>query len=263
MSTPPSHDPRSRVDAAKQSAGSVRRIATSVVVVAAGAGRRIGAERNKILLPLAGEPLLAHTLRHLAAPGLVDEIVLVCREAEEAEIRSIAASITGLPSLRYARGGAERADSVRNGVAAATATDRVLIHDAARPFVGRELLTKLLESIEPTRGVDAVIPALPVTDTIQRVRDGRIVETLDRTELTGAQTPQAFHPVALRDAQQRAPRALAFTDDAALFLHLGLPVRVIPGDPLNAKVTTPQDLALAPAMLALFRARESATETSP
>lgn len=223
----------------------------SCVIVAAGSGQRIGAGRNKVLLEVAGRPLLAHTLTHLAACRALAEIVIVVKEADQAEIAAVASACPISPTIRFARGGAERADSVRSGVAATDpAAEVILIHDAARPFVAPELVERLIFSAVQ---LGAAIPTLPLVDTIKRVRSGQVLETLDRRELHGAQTPQAFRASELRAALARSSALATPTDDAGWFEALGYAVASVPGDPFNVKITTPHDLALAPALLAAFR----------
>ncbi len=233
--------------------------AISAVVVAAGSGSRVGADRNKVLLPLAGEPILAHTLRHLLAIDELDEVVVVCREGDEAAMRSIAEALRPPIPVRFARGGKERSDSVRNGVFAAAATELVLVHDAARPFLGRALARALIAA---AREHGAAIPGLPVVDTVKRVdadsRGPNVASTIDRKDLVAAQTPQAFRIGEFKDALDELEATTLVTDDASIYERLHRRVSVVAGDPLNVKVTTPMDLALAPRHLEIFREREAA-----
>lgn len=224
----------------------------SCVIVAAGSGQRIGAGRNKVLLEVAGRPLLAHTLVHLAASRALNEFVLVVKDGDQEDIAAVARTCGELPPLRFARGGAQRADSVRSGIAATDPrAEFILIHDAARPCVAPDLIARLLDSAARH---GAAIPTLPVVDTIKRVHDGMVLGTLDRSELHAAQTPQAFRASALRSALTRIPSSATPTDDASWFESLGLPVASVPGDSSNIKITTPHDLERAPALLAAFRA---------
>jgi 2-C-methyl-D-erythritol 4-phosphate cytidylyltransferase len=227
--------------------------AISAVVVAAGSGSRIGADRNKVLLPLAGEPLLAHTLRHLSASAAIGEIVIVCRPVDEAAMRRIVLGLGALPAVRFAPGGALRGDSVRNGVEAATAREIVMIHDAARPFVGKVLLAALVKA---AREDGAAIPGLPLVDTVKRVADDRVVATVERGDLVAAQTPQAFAIDDFREALADSRATSNLTDDASIYERLGRKVRIVAGDALNLKITTPTDLLLAPRLLEMFRERE-------
>ncbi|MBI4878483.1 MAG: 2-C-methyl-D-erythritol 4-phosphate cytidylyltransferase [Planctomycetes bacterium] len=235
----------------------------AAVVVAAGAGRRMGARENKVFLDLCGQPILARTIAALARSRRIHEIVLVTRAEDREEARRIAAAAAG-PSLplRLAEGGAERGASVRSGVAAAPLdADILLVHDAARPFVSARLIGALIDAAERH---GAAIPALPVADTLKRARAGVILETVSREELFSAQTPQAFRAELLRDALARpAPAGGAPTDDALLLERAGREVHIVPGDPANLKITTPQDLALARALLPAFDAELGAAGASP
>jgi 2-C-methyl-D-erythritol 4-phosphate cytidylyltransferase len=225
----------------------------SAICVAAGSGRRMGAARNKVLLDLAGEPLVVHTLRHLAAAG-IDEIVLVIRDDDRDAIAAALLPLRLAGRIRFARGGAQRADSVRAGVLAASHdADYLLVHDAARPFVAPRLVADLLAA---ARRTGAAIPGLPLVDTVKRVANDVVLGTLDRSELRGIQTPQAFEAALLRRALAAAPAEFAPTDDAGWIEREGGAVEVVAGDPLNVKITTTADLALAPALLAAFRQRD-------
>lgn len=229
---------------------------TSCVVVAAGAGRRMLTAKNKVLLEVAGEPILLHTLRHLARSGAIAELVVVCREEDQSAFESLVAAEPALPTTKFVRGGAERDDSVGAGLAGSDPDARiVLIHDAARPFVSARLVGSLIEA---AASHGAAIPVLPISDTVKRVSGGRIVSTLDRSELGAAQTPQAFVADALRVVRAGTRPDRSPTDDSARFELDGRTVVTVPGDPWNVKLTTPDDLALAPALLLAFRAREAA-----
>jgi 2-C-methyl-D-erythritol 4-phosphate cytidylyltransferase len=138
-------------------------------------------------------------------------------------------------------GGEHRSDSVRRGLAAIPDDcDIVVVHDGARPLASAALFEAVIEAV--LAGADAAIPGLPVTDTIKRIDEGRVVGTLDRADLVAVQTPQAFRADILRDAHVGDPQA---TDDAALVEDVGGLIVVVPGDPGNLKITTPGDLDLA------------------
>lgn len=218
----------------------------------------MGAERNKVLLDLAGEPVLRHTLRHLARSRRIDELVVVCREEDEAEFRAIAAAEAALPPVRFARGGKERDDSVAAGIAATNPTAGViLIHDAARPFVARRLVAAVVDAASRH---GAAIPVVPIADTVKRVANERVLATVDRSALAGAQTPQGFLAGELRAVRARTRPKGSPTDDSAWFELDGRAVAAVAGDPWNIKLTTPDDLALAPALLRSFCEREARRE---
>ena len=215
-------------------------MSVAVLVLAAGRGERLGADVPKAFVPLAGVPLLLRTLAAVARVREVDRVVPVVGAADRERLAAIAPALAGIPKLAPpVRGGAERQDSMQAGLASlAPDVDLVAVHDAARPFVR-------------AREVGAALLAVPVTDTIKRVRAGRVVGTPERSECWAAQTPQAFRAELLREALAKAIAAdFRATDDVQLVERLGLPVAVVEGDPGNVKITRPEDLAAAEARLA-------------
>jgi 2-C-methyl-D-erythritol 4-phosphate cytidylyltransferase/2-C-methyl-D-erythritol 2,4-cyclodiphosphate synthase len=213
------------------------------LVVAAGRGTRLGAALPKQYLPVAGEPLLRHTLRALAAHPRITGVRAVIHPDDRRHYDDAARDLDLLPPVP---GGAQRQDSVRLGLESLIEIDpdMVAIHDGARPFADGALIDRVLDAVE--RGSGA-IPALPVADTIKRGRDGRIVETVERSQLWRAQTPQAFR---FREilAAHRAARGLELSDDAAVAERAGLAVSLVMGSEANLKVTAPEDLARAEGM---------------
>ena len=221
-----------------------------LLIVAAGSGRRMGAERNKLLLSLAGRPLLAWTLAAALASRSIAWIGLVGQERDRSDVDAILQSLDLAIPVRWVQGGDSRQVSVACGLAALPAeAEHVLIHDGARCLAEAELFDRCSEALLSTG--EALIAATPVVDTIKQV-DGqqRIVNTPPRAELWAAQTPQGFPVQQLRQAHQRAvEQGWAVTDDAALFERLGWPVRVLEASAANLKITTPLDLELAAALL--------------
>ncbi|MFD2369483.1 2-C-methyl-D-erythritol 4-phosphate cytidylyltransferase [Brevibacillus sp. GCM10020057] len=220
---------------------------TGVVIVAAGSGKRMGGERNKLWLPLGGEPILAHTVRLFATHREIDEIALVVSAQDHDSV------LKWLDRERIrvtvALGGAERQDSVRNGLSALSRDcSYVLVHDAARPFVTREQISAMIQKVKEDQ---ATIMAVPVKDTIKVVGTTGIVEsTPARESLWAVQTPQAFRMSLLREAHQAALEAGKMgTDDAMLVEWLGHPVTVMQGSYENIKITTPDDLWLGEEIL--------------
>lgn len=206
---------------------------TSAVVVAAGCGTRFGAPKQ--FLVAGGARLVDHAVA--AAGAVCDEVVLVLPEGRVWDGVAVAAAVPG---------GATRSDSVRAGLEAISpSTEIVVVHDAARPLAGPGLFELVIDTVRA--GADAVVPAVPVVDTIKRVRHDRVVETLARAELVAVQTPQAFRVERLRAAHSGAGEA---TDDAALVEAAGGTVVIVAGDPRNLKVTTVADLAVVEALLA-------------
>ena len=231
-----------------------------LLIAAAGSGRRMGANGNKLLLPLAGRPLLAWTLEAALACGAIRWIGVVGQPVDAeaiaalvAEVRQAATARSTLASVVWIVGGDTRQDSVRLGLAALPAdAKQVLIHDGARCLVEPELLHRCCAALGPASLAGAgIIAATPVTDTIKEVGEGgRIKGTPDRSLLWAAQTPQGFAVDPLRQAHAKAEaRGWTVTDDAALFERLGWPVHVLEAPPSNIKVTTPFDLTVAEAVL--------------
>lgn len=218
----------------------------AVVVPAGGAGRRMGGVRKQYM-ELAGEPLLLHALRPFLAHPAV-EWVVVALPAEDVP-RPPAWLVDLDPRVRWVAGGEERGDSVRLALEAVPEeADLVLVHDAARPLVTREVIDRAIAAA--SEGVGAVA-AVPVTDTIKEVdAEGRIVATPERSRLWRAQTPQAFPRAMIVDAYRRAAAdGFRATDDSTLVEHYGGTVVVVEGAPENLKVTGPLDLVVAEALL--------------
>ena len=217
------------------------------IVVAAGASSRMGGV-DKTLAPLGGEPLIAWTAEAFERSPHVGSVVLMVAERNVKAVRELAAERGWTKLAGVFAGGERRQDTVRLGLAALPACDWVVVHDGARPLVAGALIAAGLAAAVPT---GAAVPGLPAAETIKRVADGRVLETLDRSALVIAQTPQVFR----RDLLERAHREVAddVTDDAAMVERPGVEVRVFAGDPANVKVTTRSDLAVAEALLAAAR----------
>ncbi|MFT4085872.1 MAG: 2-C-methyl-D-erythritol 4-phosphate cytidylyltransferase [Gordonia sp. (in: high G+C Gram-positive bacteria)] len=204
------------------------------LIPAAGSGTRLGEARPKAFVELGGRTLLEWSVAAARASGVIDDVVVVVPAALCEE------TVRLLPDVHVVPGGAERSDSVRAGLAVADA-DLVLVHDAARSLTPPELFARVVEAL--LAGSRAVVPGLPVADTLKRVDDvGRVLGTPDRAELRAVQTPQGFDTATLRRAHATGADA---TDDAALIEALGVDVQVVPGDHLAFKITTPFDLRLA------------------
>ncbi|MBF0146987.1 MAG: 2-C-methyl-D-erythritol 4-phosphate cytidylyltransferase [Magnetococcales bacterium] len=221
----------------------------TMIVVAAGSGQRFGGPRPKQYLDLAGRPVVFHTLHSFHEhPNIKAILPVIAADGHELWHHCLDPHLSELPRvLSPVTGGATRQESVWRGLSALDlpADAWVGIHDAARPFPGKKLLERLLEARNENM---ALIAALPASDTVKRVDPQRniILETLNRSHLWLAQTPQLFHHGPILQLHQRA-RAAGFeaTDDASLAEWGGLEVRVVPGDPRNIKITHPRDLELA------------------
>jgi 2-C-methyl-D-erythritol 4-phosphate cytidylyltransferase/2-C-methyl-D-erythritol 2,4-cyclodiphosphate synthase len=218
--------------------------AVDVVVVAAGSSTRM-AGNDKLLAPLQGRPLLAWTLEAIRAASATRELVLVTSPDRVAALA--AEPWVAAAASRVVAGGTRRQDSVAAGVDA-TGSEVVLVHDGARPLVSPSLVDRVAAA---TLEHGAAVPGWPVVETLKRVRDGRVVETVDRGGIVAAQTPQGGHRADLVAAlTSAAADGREVTDEGALLESLGVSVTVVDGDADNLKVTTPADLERAEALLA-------------
>lgn len=217
------------------------------ILAAGGTGQRLGAAKQ--WLELGGETVLHRSARALAGCPEVDALVVVVPAGEEARGQAALADL-GRP-VHAVAGGLARADSVRNGLSAAADAAVVLIHDAARPFATPELASRVVRAAARD---GAALAALPATDTVKRMAEGsappRVAATLDRAALWLAQTPQGFRRELLVRAYEGAgPDAAGATDECLLIERMGEPVTLVPGEPGNFKLTGPEDLARARALV--------------
>ena len=213
-------------------------------MVAGGSGRRFGGAKQ--FLQLAGQPVAAWSVA--AARSVADGVVLVVPdgESEAAEQGADARGDSTMGADRVVTGGRTRADSVR--AALAVVPDEaviIVVHDAARPLARTSMFAAVVEAVRAD-GVDGAIPVLPVADTLKRTSNSTVRSTVDREGLVTVQTPQAFVASTLRAAHRTAGEA---TDDAGLLERLGATVRTVAGDPRNVKLTRPEDLEMAEALM--------------
>lgn len=221
------------------------------LIVAAGRGHRLGGALPKQYLPLAGRPILRHTIEALAAHRQVHAIQLVIHPDDTQLYEEAVAGAEKLAPVLF--GGAERQDSVRLGLEgiAALKPAHVLIHDAVRPFIAAPTISAVFEALARC---PAAIVGVPLADTLKRVEGGLVTGTLDRTGLWRAQTPQGFRYADILKAHRFAVRTApetAFTDDAMVAEHAGLKVEMVMGTEDNFKITTAADLARAEFLLKL------------
>ncbi|HEY1426552.1 MAG TPA: bifunctional 2-C-methyl-D-erythritol 4-phosphate cytidylyltransferase/2-C-methyl-D-erythritol 2,4-cyclodiphosphate synthase [Caulobacteraceae bacterium] len=221
----------------------------SAVIVAAGAGVRAGGDEAKQWRLLAGRPVVRWSAEALLAAG-ADELVVVVADGQQ---ERAAGALAGLAGWRLALGGAARSDSVKAGLAALAAADDgvVLVHDAARPLLRGEHVERLAAALGDAPGA---ILALPLADTLKRDDGaGTIAQTLPRAGLWRAQTPQAFRLGVLKAAYAAWPVAEEPTDEASVLERAGHAVALVPGDPALAKLTYPEDFAMAELMAGAAR----------
>ncbi len=219
----------------------------AALILAAGSGERLGAGGPKALVRLAGRPMYEYSLDAFRAAATAGPVAVVVPPGR-------AADFPAADGMMLVEGGAARSLSVANGLEALEAggvdCELVAVHDAARPLVDPGLIDRAVELLRDSPGVDAVIAAAPVTDTVKRVDSGgRVERTLDRSALRAVQTPQVFRRTSLARAIADGDPEKA-TDDAALIEAAGGSVVVIDSASFNIKVTVPEDLAIAEALIA-------------
>ncbi len=221
----------------------------SAILVAAGKGARMGAGVDKLFLEVAGRPIIAHTWRRFDEAPDIHRIIVVVRRARQKTFSRVAEECHFQKPFRIVVGGAERQDSVWNGLQALPAeTEIVAIQDAARPCTSSELIAATLKAAQES---GAAVAAQPVTDTLKESADGRFIQrTLDRSRLWSVQTPQSFRVEVIRRALAEVRhRGLIFTDDTAACELIGQPVRLVSSVAPNPKVTVPGDLPFVETLL--------------
>lgn len=212
---------------------------TTAIIVAAGSGSRFNSDTPKQFFEINGKPVIVHTIERFQAAPSVDSIVLV-----------LAAPFDFSPFSKVAKivaGGSTRAESVRNGLAAID-SDIVAVHDGARPLV---TVDEIERTIAKAKETGAACLVAPVTDTIKSIRGGEIADTLDRDKLRRALTPQAFRTEVLRKAFEGVDLNESVTDECYLVEKLGHPIAIVEGNSRNIKITHPEDLILAEALIEL------------
>lgn len=205
----------------------------------------MGADRNKVLLDLLGQPIIAWSLQAAAQANTVVWIGVVCQRGDRPALEAIAHALNLSKPVTFIDGGTTRQESVYNGLQALPVeATRVLIHDGARCLATPDLFDRCAAALDRCPGL---VAAVPVKDTIKIVdADQRVEATPDRQRLWAAQTPQGFEVALLKQChRQGLDQGWSVTDDAALFEKCDLPVQVVPGEETNLKVTTPMDLAIA------------------
>jgi 2-C-methyl-D-erythritol 4-phosphate cytidylyltransferase len=227
---------------------------TLAIILAGGAGKRMGAATNKQFLLIGNKPIIVHTLQTFEDCRSVDGIYLVVNQKDLPLIQEeILETYRFNKVMKVVIGGRLRQDSVRNGLEAIEKPcDIVVIHDGARPFIAPAFIEKGIFLMEM---FDAVIPALPVKDTVKVVsKEGFVSKTLERNSLWHVQTPQTFkYELIMKAYRDGMAKKLYGYDDATFIEHLGKKVKVIEGSPYNIKITTPEDLIIAQGLLAQLK----------
>lgn len=219
-----------------------------VIIPAAGQGKRMGAGKNKLFLEISDIPVFIHTLKVFEKDKYCHKIWLVTNLQDQKEMEYLIKKyhITKVPSIIV--GGEERQNSVYNGVKHIKSDKGiVLVHDAARPFVN---LVQIHQLVESATKCGAAVLAVPIKDTVKKIKDNTVVETVERSSLWAIQTPQAFRISILREAHEKAILdGYLGTDDASLVERLGQEVKIVTGNYDNIKLTTPEDLYFAEAII--------------
>lgn len=219
----------------------------TVVLPAAGSGKRMGAEGNKLFLNLRGKPILAHTLEVFQQDAWCEQIILAIKEEERSDVEACIRHYHLTKVTKLVAGGKERQHSVYEALKAANGAELVLVHDAARPFIHQRVIHQLVEAAAEKGGAVAAVKA---KDTMKRVVNGRIEETIDRETLWAIQTPQAFrYELLLNAARDAGEQGFIGTDEAMLAERAGLPVYIVESSYDNQKMTTPEDLVLGELIL--------------
>ncbi|MGF1600956.1 MAG: 2-C-methyl-D-erythritol 4-phosphate cytidylyltransferase [Thermosynechococcaceae cyanobacterium] len=220
-----------------------------LLIPAAGVGRRMGSDRNKLRLLLLGQPLLAWTLLAADASQRIEWIGLIGQPNDWPTWKQLLIARHITKPVQLIEGGTTRQESVYNGLQALPSeAERVLIHDGARCLATSDLFDRCADALNDHQGL---IAAIPVKDTIKVVGPNQIIEsTPDRAQLWAAQTPQGFAVSLLKQChEQGKQQGWVVTDDAALFEKCNVPVHIVPGEETNLKITTPEDLAIATLIL--------------
>ena len=218
-----------------------------VIIVAAGSGTRMKSEVNKHLLPLAGKPVIVHTLEAFQRCAAIDSIVLVTNAENQAAYQALITEYGIGKVSRIVMGGDTRQASAYNGLRAAGDCDILLLHDGARPLIAQQEIEAVIRDAAEFGGA---VVSVPAKDTTIRAQEGFIATQLDRSTLWQVQTPQGFKATIIREAYEAAARdGVQGTDDTGLVTRLGGTVKITPGSYANIKITTPEDLAIAEALL--------------
>lgn len=220
------------------------------IVVAAGKGTRLGGARPKQFLELRGVPVIIHTLRQFERCQEINEVITVLPAEDTAGFESLTKQFELKKAGRAVPGGATRAQSVRDGLNAIDEAEIVAVHDGVRPFVTPEEIDQVVAA---ARESGAAVLTLPVADTIKRVQDGRIIETVSRAELRRALTPQCFQFAILKRAYETLDElessGLEVTDDSFLVERIGITPTAVDGSARNIKITNEEDLIVAESIL--------------
>jgi 2-C-methyl-D-erythritol 4-phosphate cytidylyltransferase len=222
-------------------------MAYQVIIPAAGQGKRMGAGKNKLLLELNNIPVFIHSLKVFDEDELCEGIILAIHPQDEEEFNFLLKKHKVKKVLDLVPGGKERQDSIYNALKTVKTEGIILVHDAARPFILKEQIHRLLDTAQKT---GAAIIGVPAKDTMKTVRENVVMATVERSSLWAVQTPQAFRFSLLYRAYEQAEKDdFIGTDDSSLVERISHPVTMVEGDYDNIKLTTQEDLFFAQAIL--------------
>lgn len=221
----------------------------TAIFPAAGQGKRMGTGRNKVFIDLMGKPILVHTLLAFSSSPLINDLIIIVAKEEVEEVCSLLKEVEGLKPWQVVAGGKERQYSIANGLQALKdQSEIILIHDGARPLISVEVIAAVIAEVKKN---GAAIAAVPEKNTVKVVNNAQVVMTTpDRNCLWSVQTPQGFTREIILNAYEKAKQeGFLGTDDASLVERTGALVKVVKGDYKNIKITTPEDLMIAQALL--------------
>ena len=218
----------------------------SAIIPAAGSGKRFG--EKKQLKELSGRPLIHYTLTPFLESSVIGDIIIAAQKKDFDKLADVVDSIATEKKISIIEGGDTRQGSISNALAKINSnTDYVCVHDAARPFVSRELIEKLINALKTC---DAVTVGRKSTDTLKECTDGKVSRTIDRKKIWQVQTPQAFTKEVIMNAYELAEKQNIFaTDDSSLVEQAGYQVNIINDSSINLKITTKEDWIMAEALL--------------
>jgi 2-C-methyl-D-erythritol 4-phosphate cytidylyltransferase len=226
------------------------------VIAAAGAGTRLGLG-SKALVPLHGRTTLSRALDLFLSVDAIETVVVAAPPSRLERVEAEVAGLLPAKPVRVCGGGESRQQSVRAALAHLEGCSHVVVHDAARPLASPALLRRVLDAAFES---GAAIPAVPPRDAVKRVEGGRVIESLDRSRIVLAQTPQAFaYPLLLKAHFEAADAGLVGDDDSQLVAAMGHAVTVVQGEPTNIKLTTAEDLEVLEALIREHEAARSAS----
>lgn len=218
----------------------------AILVLAAGIGSRMNAEKPKQFLSLQGKPLIFHTLNHLCAIGIDLDIYLVIQPEFVKDVQDIIQNDFPGKSIQVLNGGKERFHSTQEALKQIPDYDFILIHDAARPFITRKLI---LDGLELVQQHPAVVPVVGVTDSMRQVKEDGKSEILDRKSMKSVQTPQFFQGAIIKNVFQSVTYHPMYSDDASVLEIAGYPITLMEGNVNNIKITYPLDLVIGEYLL--------------